>query len=121
MTLSAVRSAASTIVARRWVTLSSGGGFFELIWSRSLERRQQGFADQADGPIDLPGIEGQRGQHPQGSRLGHVYDQAALEQVGAERRRVDPLLQADAEHQPAAAHLLNAVEGLQLSPKRRPQ
>src|SRR6478752_7566061 len=127
MTLSAVRSAASTIAARRSVTLSSdggffwGGGFLEAIWSRSLKRRQQGIADQADCKLGLFGVEDQGRKQPQGAGLGDVDDQATLEQVGAHRGRVDSLLEADAEHKPATAHLANPVEGEQGIAQSPPQ
>ena len=52
---------------------------------------------------------------------GHVDDQAAPQQVGAERRGVDPVLEADADHQAAPARLAHAVERLEALAQLRAQ
>src|SRR6476469_4660140 len=77
-----------------------------------LQRRPscKGLCEQRDGLLGVLVGDGQRWQQANRSWLRDIDDQPALEQVGSEPLSVESLIEADAEHQTAAAHLAHTVQ-----------
>ncbi len=119
ITLSAARSAASTIASSRSrgvgsqvaLLLGDVAGVAAAAHRADKPRRDSPIRPTAESTWSESITSG--GSRRSVSGRGDVDDQAALEQVGADGGGVDPLLEPDADHQPAAAGLAHALERLQ--------